>query len=135
MRLIRMRSLICLGEPQRIVIIQGRDPVERVGDRPQKTFVRVVVFRYRRKLVSRAIGVGLEAEPSPPGRLPTAAYNLLVTREWMLLVPRAREAYEDISVNALGFAGALLARDDKQLELLRAVRPMRVLKGVGVARR
>jgi ATP adenylyltransferase len=52
----------------------------------------------------------------------------------MLLVPRARESFQGISVNALGFAGALLARDEKQLEVLKAVRPMRVLKHVGVAR-
>jgi ATP adenylyltransferase len=78
--------------------------------------------------------VGLRAEPSSPGQLTTGTYNLLLTREWMLLVPRARETFHDISVNALGFAGALLARDEKQLEVLKAVRPMRLLAHVGIQR-
>jgi len=55
------------------------------------------------------------------------AYNLLVTREWMLLVPRTRDAWEDIAVNALGFAGALLVRSEAQLDTLRRIGPMRLL--------
>ena len=49
------------------------------------------------------------------------AYNLLATRDWMLVVPRARETWNSISVNALGFAGALLVRSEdewSQLERL-----------------
>ena len=58
------------------------------------------------------------------------AYNLLMTREWMLAVPRVREAWESISVNALGFAGALLVRSDDELERLRRVGPMTLLRQV-----
>ncbi len=61
-----------------------------------------------------------------PGR----PYNLLVTRRWMLLVPRSRERFEDFSVNSLGFAGSLLVRDPDQLERVREVGPMRVLTAV-----
>ncbi|MBI5848639.1 MAG: phosphorylase [Nitrospirae bacterium] len=46
-------------------------------------------------------------------------YCLLVTRQWMLLVPRSKEFYHDISVNSLGFAGCLLVRKPEHLELLR----------------
>ena len=60
-------------------------------------------------------------------------YNLLVTREWMLLVPRAYEQCESLSVNALGFAGAFLVRNVKQLSWLTAYGPMRVLQQVAVA--
>jgi ATP adenylyltransferase len=66
--------------------------------------------------------VGLESEPGP--------YNLLVTREWMLLVPRTRETYESISVNALGFAGSILVRNERELELVRTRGPMAVLEHV-----
>jgi sulfate adenylyltransferase (ADP) / ATP adenylyltransferase len=59
-----------------------------------------------------------------------AGYNLLVTREWMLLVPRTREKAEGISINALGFAGALLARDDLEAERIRKAGPMRLLESV-----
>lgn len=58
------------------------------------------------------------------------AYNLLVTRSWILLVPRSRERFGSISVNALGFAGSLLVRDEAELLLLRSLGPMRVLESV-----
>ena len=57
-------------------------------------------------------------------------YNLLVTRRWMMAVPRARERWDGVSVNALGFAGSLLVRDAGELARLRAAGPMRVLAAV-----
>ena len=45
-------------------------------------------------------------------------YNLLITRSWMLFVPRRQECFEQISLNALAFAGALLAKNSHQLEQL-----------------
>jgi ATP adenylyltransferase len=59
-------------------------------------------------------------------------YNLLVTRDWMLLVPRGAEKYRSISVNSLGFAGSLLVRDEEELTLVREVGPMTILRSVGV---
>jgi ATP adenylyltransferase len=59
-----------------------------------------------------------------------APYNLLLTHRWMLVVPRSREHFETISVNALGFAGSLLVRDRAQLERVRAAGPMNVLRAV-----
>lgn len=60
------------------------------------------------------------------------SYNLLATRRWMMLVPRSRECFEGISINALGFAGELLVADRDQLSTLRAQGPMAALKAVGV---
>gem|GEM_PF-1980580 len=57
-------------------------------------------------------------------------YNLLVTREWMLLVPRACESSHGIGVNALGLAGALFVRDREQHALLASLGPMRLLRDV-----
>lgn len=62
----------------------------------------------------------------------TGPYNLLATREWMLLVPRSTECFHGISVNALGFAGALLVRDAEQLALLERHGPMTALRAVAV---
>ncbi len=62
-----------------------------------------------------------------------ATYNLLVTREWMLLVPRTRERFEGVMINALGFAGGFLVRHERDLALLRRIGPMRVLQGVSGA--
>jgi ATP adenylyltransferase len=59
-----------------------------------------------------------------------APYNLLVTRRWMLAVPRSRERFDSISVNALGFAGSLFVRDAAEMQRLREAGPMRVLQEV-----
>ena len=76
-----------------------------------------------------AIGVMEEgAANDEPKR--TAPYNLLVTRRWMLAVPRSRERFDSISVNALGFAGSLFVRDQAEMQALRKAGPMSVLKEV-----
>jgi len=79
---------------------------------------------YRRMLEA----VGLAA---PGADRQSGPYNLLFTREWMLLVPRSREHFESISVNALGFAGALLVRNEAQMKALRDHGPMTALRGTG----
>jgi ATP adenylyltransferase len=61
-----------------------------------------------------------------------APYNLLVTDRWMLLVPRAEEFFDTISVNALGFAGALLARNEHERAVLETHGPMTILRHLGV---
>lgn len=60
------------------------------------------------------------------------AYNLLATREWMLIIPRQHECFESISVNSLGFAGALLVRNAEQLQRLKDYGPMNILKSVAI---
>lgn len=60
-------------------------------------------------------------------------YNLLVTRDWMLFVPRGAEKHGPISVNALGFAGSLLARDEAELALILDRGPLGILEDVGVS--
>ncbi|MFN6537608.1 MAG: ATP adenylyltransferase family protein [Nostoc sp. EkiNYC01] len=61
------------------------------------------------------------------------AYNLLMTREWMLIVPRSQEHFHSISVNSLGFAGALLVRNAEEMQLLKDQSPMIILKNVGLS--
>jgi ATP adenylyltransferase len=59
-------------------------------------------------------------------------YCLLLTRKWMLLVPRSREFFDSISINSLGFAGALLVRNKEQMEMLKKCGPMNVLRKVAL---
>jgi len=59
-------------------------------------------------------------------------YNLLITRDWMLLVPRRRECFHDVSLNALAFAGALLAKDPQQMQRLLEADPLQVLAHVAI---
>jgi ATP adenylyltransferase len=80
-----------------------------------------------RALLARA---GIRSERTPEGERQSEAYNLLVTRDWMLLVPRSRDEFEGASINSLGYAGALLVREPHQLEAVRRLGPMGVLSQV-----
>lgn len=82
---------------------------------------------YQRMLVAMDIGTVL-SHPEPRHAVP---YNLLLTREWMLLVPRSAEFAEGVSVNALAYAGSLFVRTGEQLELVRRLGPLHFLSAVG----
>ena len=78
---------------------------------------------------------GLNAPAGDRRGMQSGPYCLLVTREWMLLAPRSKEFFEGISINSLGFAGALLVRNEEQMEILKRHGPMTALKSVGMPRR
>jgi len=59
-----------------------------------------------------------------------SGYNLLMTPDWMMLVRRGRSAHEGLGVNALGFAGTLLVRGEEELQRLRAMGPLTLLRAV-----
>jgi sulfate adenylyltransferase (ADP) / ATP adenylyltransferase len=50
----------------------------------------------------------------------------------MLVVPRSRACFESISVNGLGFAGSLFVRSQQDLDRVRSVGPMQVLRAVAM---
>ncbi len=76
--------------------------------------------------------LGLETPRTDILTRQSTPYCLLLTRQWMLLVPRSREFFDSISINSLGFAGALLVRDKEQLDLLKKKGPLSVLKSVAL---
>jgi ATP adenylyltransferase len=90
---------------------------------PQRA-AALTVDVYRRLL--QAIGVSWPVA----GERFSKPYNLLITRRWMLAVPRTRECFESISCNSLAFAGAWLVRDREQLELLKRFGPRAALRRV-----
>ena len=62
------------------------------------------------------------------------SHNLLVGRGWLLVVARRAREADGVDVNALGFAGCLLARDAATFESLLAPGACGdVLRGVAVA--
>ncbi|KVD55504.1 phosphorylase [Burkholderia ubonensis] len=63
----------------------------------------------------------------------SSAYNLLVMPQGLLLVPRSMECVDGISINALGFAGSLFVRDAAQMQVIRTLGPMAVLRRVAGA--
>ncbi len=104
----------------RMPALQSDDPAEAA---------RAALRGYRAMLSSTGLGPGR----GPEGRRQAGPYNLLVTREWMLLVPRSREFSGTISVNALGFAGALLVKNEEEMNHVKDRGPMGVLRDVGVS--
>lgn len=73
--------------------------------------------------------VGIRPVPGGGGPWQSGPYNLLVTRRWMLAVPRRAEVVDGISVNALGFAGSLFVKDAEGLAAIRRRGPMALLCG------
>jgi ATP adenylyltransferase len=97
-------------------------PVDPAWMDPGKDGASSLLASYRSLL--RAAGLSVEVASVP--------YNLLVTRRWLLLVPRSQECFEGISINALGYAGALLVKTDAQLATLRRHGPMTALERVAL---
>ncbi len=91
-------------------------PFERVAQSVHEGFVRAIEE--------------LELAPDERGLLPPS--NLLVADGWLLLVPRGREHFEEISINALAFGGTFFVREAAKLQALRAAGPLRALAAVGV---
>lgn len=58
-------------------------------------------------------------------------YNLLITQQWIKVIPRIQEKYGSISINSLGFAGALLVRNEEQLKIIKQDKPLKILANVG----
>lgn len=71
----------------------------------------------------------LQLLPQPSA--PPQAYNLLLTRTFLMVIPRSQASYQGIHINSLGFAGALLVRDWEHFERLKAIGPLNLLKEVG----
>jgi len=63
----------------------------------------------------------------PAGGDTGGSYNLLITREHAWAVPRANAWYGPVNVNALGYAGLLLAADRDQARLIREDGPLAIL--------
>ena len=92
---------------------------------------RVSYGLYGRMLVRAGMQAPVPGEATPQSR----PYCLLMTRAWMLLVPRSQEFIDGISLNALAFAGSFFVRDREQLELLRQRGVMKALAEVSVPAR
>ncbi len=70
----------------------------------------------------------LSLKPDENGLLP--AHNMLISDGWMLLVPRSKEHFQDISLNAPSFGGTIYVREKKQIESLQKSGPISALADV-----
>jgi sulfate adenylyltransferase (ADP) / ATP adenylyltransferase len=55
-----------------------------------------------------------------------------MTKNWMLIVPRSAEKYQFMSINSLGFAGALLVKNQEQLDLVKTEQPLTILEQISI---
>jgi ATP adenylyltransferase len=79
---------------------------------------------YQRHAAALGLGsMGHDPQPRHP-------YNLLFCDDWFLMVRRRKEHQAGFSINALGFAGYLLATEHSQLDWLEAQGPWRLLQEV-----
>nr|GAT58563.1 predicted protein [Mycena chlorophos] len=66
------------------------------------------------------------------------SYNVVLTLEHMHLIPRRQESHvlaetgDELSVNALGFAGMLLVKSERELEAVKKEGVSKILRGVGL---
>ena len=72
----------------------------------------------------------LDLQPGADGLMPP--FNLLAGDGWLLVVPRLREHFEGVSLNALSFGGTLYVRQPEQVEPIRQAGPLQVLASVTV---
>ncbi|GLC96564.1 ATP adenylyltransferase [Cupriavidus sp. TA19] len=91
---------------------------------PLQELARTACERYRALLDS----VGVRTLHVDGAWLQSAPYNLLVMPAGLLLVRRARECVEGISLNALAFAGSLFVRDAAQMQVVERLGPMNLLR-------
>jgi ATP adenylyltransferase len=77
--------------------------------------------------------IGIQPVEGEGGPWQSGPYNLLVTRRWMLAVPRKAEAVDGVSVNALGFVGSLFVKDDDSLSAVRRRGPMALIRAAAGA--
>lgn len=73
----------------------------------------------------------LGLRPDSAGLFPP--FNLLVEDGWMMVVPRSKEHYDDISVNALSYGGVLQVQRHDQVEKIRELGPVAILRATGYA--
>lgn len=71
--------------------------------------------------------LGLQTDTD--GLLPP--FNLLADDGWMLVIPRSREHFAEISMSAVCFGGTLYTRQREQIEAIRAAGSLGALAAVG----
>lgn len=62
---------------------------------------------------------------------PSISYNIVFSDKWLMAVPRSKESFKDISVNATGVVGLLLAKSQEQLDVYKEEGPLKVLTELG----
>ncbi|KAH3667759.1 hypothetical protein WICMUC_005291 [Wickerhamomyces mucosus] len=62
------------------------------------------------------------------------AYNVVITKKWLLLVPRSNAIYKNVlGINSAAYTGLILAKNEELYQLIKDVGPLEILKELGFA--
>lgn len=91
---------------------------------------------HRRRLVEEDASVTPAGAEGGRVRLSDLSYSLIITPSYLHLVPRRREKYttergHELSINALGYAGMMLVKDQESLEDVQKVGVLAILTELG----
>ncbi|KAL1613939.1 hypothetical protein SLS54_010149 [Diplodia seriata] len=73
----------------------------------------------------QALGVSVEASACP--------HNVVLVKEWMLVIPRRRSNVDGASANGAGMMGMVWVTDEERLQQWKALGPAWILSQLGVA--
>ncbi len=60
-----------------------------------------------------------------------ASYNLILTPQYMMGVPRTQEQVGPVSLNSMGYAGTMLIRSTAEQDFIREQGPISILAAAG----
>ncbi|KWU45446.1 ATP adenylyltransferase [Rhodotorula sp. JG-1b] len=95
-----------------------------------------LMIDHRRRLVEEDASVTPAGAEGGRVRLSDLSYSLIITPSYLHLVPRRREKYttergHELSINALGYAGMMLVKDQESLEDVQKVGVLAILTELG----
>lgn len=86
-----------------------------------------VLFRIYVRLLQRAreaLGIDSTEDACP--------HKFILTKRWMMVVPRRTDKFHDLTANAAGMVGSVFLWRQDQLEAWKEIGPMNVLAGRGL---
>lgn len=87
-------------------------------------------FLFNTLLSATKFALASQLETPPP----TLAYNFLMARDWLMMIPRTNASCNGVGVNALGMLGILWLANDEQLQTWSAAGFDDILVHVGLRR-
>eukprot|EP01025_Chloroclados_australasicus_P037191 TRINITY_DN37893_c0_g1_i1.p1 TRINITY_DN37893_c0_g1~~TRINITY_DN37893_c0_g1_i1.p1 ORF type:complete len:172 (-),score=12.31 TRINITY_DN37893_c0_g1_i1:291-743(-) len=73
-----------------------------------------------------AAGLRRSPETTSSAEAPES-YNFLMTRDWMLLVPRGADSCGPVATNSMGYAGTFFLRSQDEIDFVKGHGPMHCL--------
>lgn len=97
---------------------------EDIENKSMEELGEITVEKYQR--IFKSLNIKID------DKKPSKNYNLLMTKDWIMIIPRSQEKFSSISINSLGFAGAFLVKNEEQLKLIKNSNLLEILSQVAV---